>query len=78
MLRPSDGPEVRAADHLAPAALATGLEDFCEALGLTGIDLVANDAGGAIAQIFAAVTRSAWPPSHSPTAIPPTICRPRP
>ncbi|MFI5897665.1 alpha/beta fold hydrolase [Actinoplanes sp. NPDC051513] len=27
---------------------------FCDALGLTGIDLVANDTGGAIAQIFAA------------------------
>src|SRR4051812_25534004 len=30
------------------------LADFCESLGLTGIDLVANDTGGAIAQIFAA------------------------
>ena len=39
---------------LSLAALAAGLEDFCEALGLTGINLVANDTGGAIAQIFAA------------------------
>ena len=39
---------------LSVAALAEGLEDFCDALGLTGIDLVANDTGGAIAQIFAA------------------------
>ena len=39
---------------LSVAALAAGLEDFCDALGLTGIDLVANDTGGAIAQIFAA------------------------
>ncbi|HEY6297371.1 MAG TPA: alpha/beta hydrolase [Streptosporangiaceae bacterium] len=39
---------------LSLAALAAGVEDFCEALGLTGIDLVANDTGGAIAQIFAA------------------------
>ena len=45
---------VTAGQDLALAALATGLEDFCEALGLTGIDLVANDTGGAIAQIFAA------------------------
>jgi len=37
-----------------PGALAAGLEDFCDELGLTGIDLVANDTGGAIAQIFAA------------------------
>jgi pimeloyl-ACP methyl ester carboxylesterase len=39
---------------LSLAALAAGLEDFCETLGLAGIDLVANDTGGAIAQIFAA------------------------
>jgi pimeloyl-ACP methyl ester carboxylesterase len=39
---------------LSLAALAAGLEDFCDALGLTGFDLVANDTGGAIAQIFAA------------------------
>src|SRR5512135_2743807 len=35
---------------LSLAALAAGLEDFCDALGLTAIDLVANDTGGAIAQ----------------------------
>ncbi len=34
--------------------LAAVLEDFCEALGLTGIDLVGNDTGGGIAQVFAA------------------------
>ena len=39
---------------LSLAALAAGLEDFCDALGLTAIDLVANDTGGAVAQIFAA------------------------
>jgi pimeloyl-ACP methyl ester carboxylesterase len=39
---------------LSLPALAAVLEDFCDALGLTGIDLVANDTGGAIAQIFAA------------------------
>jgi pimeloyl-ACP methyl ester carboxylesterase len=39
---------------LSLAALAAGLDDFCEALGLTGIDLVGNDTGGAVAQIFAA------------------------
>jgi len=39
---------------LSIGALAAGLGDFCDALGLTGIDLVANDTGGAIAQIFAA------------------------
>jgi pimeloyl-ACP methyl ester carboxylesterase len=39
---------------LSVAALAAALEDFCAELGLTGIDLVANDTGGAIAQIFAA------------------------
>ena len=45
---------VTAGQDLSVAALAAGLEDFCDALGLTGIDLVANDTGGAIAQIFAA------------------------
>jgi pimeloyl-ACP methyl ester carboxylesterase len=45
---------VTAEQDLSLTALAAGLEDFCEALGLTGIDLVANDTGGAIAQIFAA------------------------
>jgi pimeloyl-ACP methyl ester carboxylesterase len=33
--------------------LARFLADCCEALGLAGIDLVANDTGGAIAQVFA-------------------------
>lgn len=45
---------VTAEQDLTLAALAAGLDDFCEVLGLTGIDLVANDTGGAIAQIFAA------------------------
>ena len=45
---------VTAEQDLSVAALAAGLDDFCDALGLTGIDLVANDTGGAIAQIFAA------------------------
>ncbi len=45
---------VTAEQDLSVAALAAGLGDFCDALGLTGIDLVANDTGGAIAQIFAA------------------------
>jgi pimeloyl-ACP methyl ester carboxylesterase len=45
---------VTAEQDLSLAALAAGLEEFCAALGLTGIDLVANDTGGAIAQIFAA------------------------
>jgi pimeloyl-ACP methyl ester carboxylesterase len=39
---------------LSVAALAGLLGEFCDALELTGIDLVANDTGGAIAQVFAA------------------------
>ena len=35
-------------------ALAEVVADFCAALGLDAIDLVANDTGGAVAQIFAA------------------------
>ena len=45
---------VAAEQDLALAALAASLDDFCDVLGLTGVDLVANDTGGAIAQIFAA------------------------
>ena len=39
---------------LSVAALATVLADFCYALGLDRVDLVANDTGGAVAQVFAA------------------------
>src|SRR5579862_3329310 len=45
---------VASGQDLSVAALAACLEDFCRELDLTGIDLVANDTGGAIAQIFAA------------------------
>ena len=45
---------VTAEQDLSLAALAASLEDFCDVLGLTAVDLVANDTGGAIAQIFAA------------------------
>jgi pimeloyl-ACP methyl ester carboxylesterase len=45
---------VTAEQDLSLAALAEGLDDFCDVLELTGVDLVANDTGGAIAQIFAA------------------------
>ena len=34
--------------------LARFVADFCDALGLTDIDLVANDTGGAVSQVFAA------------------------
>jgi pimeloyl-ACP methyl ester carboxylesterase len=36
------------------AALAEIVEQVCKALGLENVDLVANDTGGAIAQVFAA------------------------
>ena len=39
---------------LSVAGLASVVEDFCDVLGLDRIDLVANDTGGAIAQVFAA------------------------
>jgi pimeloyl-ACP methyl ester carboxylesterase len=39
---------------LSLGGLADALYEFCEALQLSEIDLVANDTGGAIAQIFAA------------------------
>jgi pimeloyl-ACP methyl ester carboxylesterase len=34
--------------------LARFLDDFCEALGLADVDIVANDSGGAITQVLAA------------------------
>jgi pimeloyl-ACP methyl ester carboxylesterase len=39
---------------LSLPALAEVLEAFCEALDLDEVDLVANDTGGAVAQVFAA------------------------
>jgi pimeloyl-ACP methyl ester carboxylesterase len=39
---------------LTLTALAEVVEGFCDALGLDAVDLVANDTGGAVAQIFAA------------------------
>jgi len=39
---------------LSLTGLAAVVEDFCAALDLTGVDLVANDTGGAVAQIVAA------------------------
>ena len=45
---------LRDGQSLGLAAFADLLEAFCDELALTGVDLVANDTGGAIAQIFAA------------------------
>lgn len=44
---------VRPRQDLSLTGLAKVVEDFCDALDLTGIDLVANDTGGAVAQIVA-------------------------
>ena len=43
-----------AGQDLSLPGLAHFVADCCDALGLTDIDLVANDTGGAIAQVFAA------------------------
>lgn len=43
------GPEL----DLTLGGLADAVEGFCDALGLTDIDLVTNDTGGAVGQIFA-------------------------
>jgi pimeloyl-ACP methyl ester carboxylesterase len=53
-LPPHGRSPVTAGQDLSVAALAAALEGYCEAPGLTGIDLVASDTGGAVAQIFAA------------------------
>lgn len=47
------GSRVAPDQDLSLPAQAEMLEAFCEALGLSDIDLVANDTGGAVAQIFA-------------------------
>jgi pimeloyl-ACP methyl ester carboxylesterase len=43
-----------ARDDMSAAALAQAVADLCDALGLMQVDLVGNDTGGAVAQIFAA------------------------
>jgi pimeloyl-ACP methyl ester carboxylesterase len=43
-----------ARDDMSAAAIAQMVADLCDGLGLTQVDLVGNDTGGAIAQIFAA------------------------
>jgi pimeloyl-ACP methyl ester carboxylesterase len=42
-----------ARDDLSAGALAQVLADLCDGLGLSQVDLVGNDTGGAVAQIFA-------------------------
>lgn len=42
-----------ARDDLSVAALAGTLTELCDGLGLDQVDLVGNDTGGAVAQIFA-------------------------
>lgn len=44
---------VTAEQDLSLNGLARLLEDFCESLELARVDLVANDTGGAVAQVFA-------------------------
>jgi pimeloyl-ACP methyl ester carboxylesterase len=43
-----------ARDDMSAAALAQAVTDLCDGLGLAQVDLVGNDTGGAVAQIFAA------------------------
>jgi pimeloyl-ACP methyl ester carboxylesterase len=43
-----------ARNDMSVAALAEALGDLCDSLGLGQVDLVGNDTGGAIAQVFAA------------------------
>ena len=43
-----------ARDDMSVTALAQAVADLCDGLGLGQVDLVGNDTGGAVAQIFAA------------------------
>ncbi len=47
-------PGDRAAAALSLDGLAATLDELCERLGLDRVDVVANDTGGAVAQVFAA------------------------
>ncbi|QFY06861.1 alpha/beta fold hydrolase [Nonomuraea phyllanthi] len=40
-------------DDLSIPAMAEAVEELCDGLGLAEVDLVANDTGGAVAQVFA-------------------------
>lgn len=51
---PLHGRSPALAGKMSLPALAQAVEDFCAALDLTGIDLVTNDTGGAVGQIFVA------------------------
>jgi pimeloyl-ACP methyl ester carboxylesterase len=48
------GSPARAGADLSIGAFADVVADFCDALGLDAVDLVAHDTGGAVAQVFAA------------------------
>ena len=50
---PAHGGTAARAD-MSPTALAEAVADLCDGLGLSQVDLVGNDTGGAVAQIFAA------------------------
>jgi pimeloyl-ACP methyl ester carboxylesterase len=74
---------VRPGQDLSLTGLAKVVEDFCAALDLTGVDLVANDTGGAVAQIVAAhqpqrlatltLTNCETPGNVPPLAFRPTV-----
>jgi len=74
---------VRPGQDLSLTGLAKVVEDFCAALELTGADLVANDTGGAVAQIVAAhqpqrlatiaLTNCDTPGNVPPLAFKPTV-----
>jgi pimeloyl-ACP methyl ester carboxylesterase len=54
---PAHGATPLPADSVADLSLnglAAMLDEFCEQLGVAQVDLVANDTGGAVAQVFAA------------------------
>ena len=73
----------RPGQDLSLSGHAKVVEDFCAALDLTGVDLVANDTGGAVAQIVAAhqperlatltLTNCDTPGNVPPLAFKPTV-----
>ena len=71
--------EITATQDVSVTANATMLREFLDALDIAQVDLVGNDSGGGIAQIFAATLSAAGAHARrSPTATPTTTGRPEP
>ena len=67
--------EIAPSQDVSVTANAQMLKEVLDALQIEQVDLVGNDSGGGIAQIFAALNPERVPVASSPTATPTTIGR---